>query len=305
MPSYISHAIMGNELYKNLEEEKLLYIPIDKKELRSYTSTPDYALMSKRVIKNTHSTYTRLFFLNMISYIKENKLLENSNVLSLLYAHISHYFLDINTHPLINYLEDNCQTNNILSNHTIIEGYIDSYLSQKILNKDIKEIKPSYFTKVDFYDKDLIELINNIYGKVYNDYNMIDTYKSVQRLIKSLEILIKSKFISKQTLISFSNFHNFLINNNLTLDNLTNENKDIYIDLITGEYLTNSFLELYQKSIIMTLEAIYEVNRYLIEDKPISNLYKVFTDLSYNTGVSCKLENSKIYKRTKEKRKLS
>ena len=74
---------------------------------------------------------------------------------------------------------------------------------------------------------------------------------------------------------------------------------------MTSKELTYSFLELYQKSIIMTLEAIDEVNQYLYKDKSISNLFKVFTDLSYNTGVSCKLENSKVYKRTKEIRKTS
>ena len=55
----------------------------------------------------------------------------------------------------------------------------------------------------------------------------------------------------------------------------------------------------------MTLEAIYEVNRYLYEDKSISNLYKVFTNLSYDTGLPCNIEKNKVYKRVKEIRKLS
>lgn len=302
MPSYISHAIMGSEVCKKANEnEKLFYIPIKENELRSYTLGADFALMSRKISKNPHNNYTQLFFLNMISYIKENNLMENSSIMAMLYAHIAHYFFDVFTHPLIYYIEENCQYQSILPNHILIEGYLSSYLSKKILNKDIMDVKPDYFTEANFSDKEIINLLNSVYGKVYNDYNMINTYKHIMMIIKSMETIIKSSFVSKSTLIFFSNFNVFLANNKLSINDLTNENRETYINLITGEKDNESFIELYHKSIIMTLDAIHEVNCYLYGKMPISDLTKVFKDLSYDTGAPCRLGSKKNYTRVKIK----
>ena len=62
----------------------------------------------------------------------ENNLIENPHIISLLYGHISHYFLDINCHPLIYYIEFGCNQVGFIPPHDLIEGYLSSYLTEKI-----------------------------------------------------------------------------------------------------------------------------------------------------------------------------
>ena len=298
MPSYISHAIMGEELHNEATKERIIFkTDISKSELRGYSLGADLSYLSKQVKSNPHDFYTRDFFISMIRYIKENKLTENSNVMALLYGHIAHYFLDIKTHPLIYYLECGCERVGIISNHDLIEGYISAYLSQTILNRDIMDIPPEYFSKINIANPEISNLLNSVYGKIYGDYHITRSYQRIINLFITLETCIKKYFKSKKMLITISQFENFLKENNLTTKDIINEEHQIYTNPITGEQHSESFIELYNQSIQMTLEAIYEVNRYLYDGNPIGNLDKVFNDLSYDTGVACSLGTKMTYVR--------
>lgn len=291
---------MGSEVYKNAQQlGNIFHASIAENEFRAYSLGADLSTISKKIEKDPHNYYTQALFLNMLSYIKENKLIENSNILALLYGHISHYFFDINAHPLVYYNDRGCEKVGMLSNHTLVEGYIDAYLAQKVLNKDIMEVKPDYFSQVNLNLVEVINLLNNVYGKVYNDSTIVDTYKKTFMIFKTLETIIKSGLVSKKALIAFSNFNQFLVQNNLNVSELTNENRQIYTNPVTGEKHNESFLELYYRSIDMTLDAIIKVNEYLYGNISLSSLEKVFQDLSYDTGVSCSLGKKLLYVRKK------
>jgi hypothetical protein len=60
----------------------------------------------------------------MISYIKQNNLVDNKHIMALLYGHIAHYFLDTQTHPFIYYLEIESHTVGPIPNHDLVEGYL-------------------------------------------------------------------------------------------------------------------------------------------------------------------------------------
>lgn len=298
MPAYISHAIMGEQLYdESINQESLFKIPISKDELRGYSIGPDLALTSKKLAYDPQNYHTQEFFLSMIDYIKENKLIENSHILALLYGYIGHYFLDINTHPLIYYIDCGCQKVGMISNHNLIEGYLSSYLAEKVLGKNIMDIKPSYFDQINLKDEEVSKLLNSIYGSIYGDYQIVKTYKKVMDIFSMLESVIKSGLISKEILILISRFNKFLQVNNLTLPEITNEINAIYRNPVTGKEHNDSFIELYDKSIQMSQEAIEEVNKYLYSGSPNTQLSTIFSDLSYDTGVLCSLGKNMSYVR--------
>lgn len=302
MPSYISHAIMGEQLYNEIYTNNLCYkIPLLKDELKGYSLGIDLSILSKRVKSDPANSLTKDFFISMIKYIKEHKLTENISIISLLYGHIAHYFLDVNTHPLIYYIDAGSQKTGLISNHNLIEGYINSYLTKKILNKDIMDITPEYFDQIDLKKPEVVTLLNHTYGSVYNDYQIIKSYKLVMSLFKLIETTIKKHKIPKEKLIKFSKFKTFLHKNNLTLGEMTNEDNAIYTNPVTGEKHNEKLIDLYYKAIDMTIEAIKKVNKCLYSNYPITTLDNVFTGLSYDTGIDCNLGRDMIYVRKRKK----
>ena len=304
MPAYISHAIMGEQLYNECKKENLFnYIPIDAEEIKGYSLGVDFSYLSKDTKEDPHNSNTKEFFISILKYIKENNLTDNKHVISLLYGHIAHYFLDLNIHPFIYYTEHNTEQVGSISNHNLIEGYLSSYLSEKILKKDIMQIKSNYFNQINLSDKKIIQLLNNIYGKIYKDNKIIKSYKKTLEIFSLIEKSIKNGIITKKLLIYVSKFNKFLERNDLTLNEITNESNDTFTNPVTGEKHNESFIELYDKSIEMSLDAIEKVNKCLYSNESISTLDTVFTDLSYDTGVKCSLGREMTYVRKRQRKK--
>ena len=305
MPSYISHAIMGEQLYNEIyRSDSLNKIELSKKEIKGYSLGIDLSVFSKKMNSDPANSLTKDFLISMIQYIKEHRLTENSTVISLLYGHIAHYFLDTNTHPLIYYIEKGTECVGPISNHILIEGYINSYLCEKILGTDIMDISPEYFSEIDLSNKEAQEVLNSTYGLIYGDHQIIKSYKSIISLFSFIET-IKSKCpISKESLIKLSKFDIYLKRNDLSTSEITNEANLIYTNPVTGEKQRESFMQLYYRSIDMALNAIDKVDRYLYSKYPISILDNVFTGLSYDTGVDLSLGKKMIYVRKRQKRRI-
>lgn len=287
MPAYMSHALFGEELYKNLiVDNKLLKVNLYESELRGYSLGIDLVSLSKHNVYDPHKYDTREFFLQMINYIKNNQLRENKHILALLYGHIAHYFLDLNVHPLVYYHEHQCKSIGRISNHHLIEGYFDSYLVNKIKKIDIMNLKDDYFNQIDLHDEDTKRLLNNVYGVVYNNYQVVNDYKKVLMVFTMLEKFIKSGLFSKEFLIKFSKFDEFMKINHLTYDKLTNENNS-YINPFTNQEQFEDLLTLFYKSLDMTLETIKKVNDCLYKDISLSTLESSFQNRSYISGLLC------------------
>lgn len=300
MPAYLTHAIMGNTIYNNAKSDnKLFKINIPLPTLKASTLSPDLAKLSKSDF-NSHNKDTDLYFFNMIEYIKENKLYNDLDVMSLLYGNISHYFLDVYTHPLIYYISENCVSLNKLNSHILTEGYISSYMSEKEQHTDYMNLKSNYIGSLNFANPNLKNLIRETYYKTYNDLTILKSYKTTFELIKLIEKLTKeNRFTTKEKLIKLSKFKEYLEINNLSKEDLTNEQKEYWTNPVTNEKYNESFIELYNKALTKTYEAIYHVNKYLYDTESKYNLYKIFTNLSYDTGVSCSLGKNLIYVKKK------
>lgn len=297
MPAYLSHAIMGEEVYKKSIEESLFKIEINQNDIKTYSLGVDLAAFSKANLYLSHNTKTREFFLNMILYIKENNLLENSEVIALLYGHIAHYFLDINTHPLIYYNEVGQANVTKIDNHKLVEGYLSSYLSEQILGKDYMEIKPSYFNKGNLKSKEVINLLKVLYYKTYNEANVMSSYKKVLALFTGIETIIKSGIVNKEQLVELSGFKKFLITNNIHKIDFLNKYSRLWRNPVTGELHYESFMDLYKKAIQETIEAIDVVNKCLYDGISKNTLDRIFTGLSYDTGVDISLGKTMKYVR--------
>ncbi len=300
MPAYLTHAIMGNTIYNNAKnDDRLFKINIPLPTLKASTLSPDLAKLSKSDF-NSHNKDTDLYFFNMIEYIKENKLYNDLDAMSLLYGNISHYFLDVYTHPLIYYISENCVSLNKLNSHILTEGYISSYMSEKEQHTDYMNLKSNYIGSLNFANPNLKNLIRETYYKTYNDLTILKSYKTTFELIKIIEKLTKeNRFTTKEKLIKLSKFKEYLEINNLSKEDLTNEQKEYWTNPVTNEKYNESFIELYNKALTKTYEAIYHVNKYLYDTESKYNLYKIFTNLSYDTGVSCSLGKNLIYVKKK------
>jgi len=135
---------------------------------------------------------------------------------------------------------------------------------------------------------------------MYGDPRIMNTYQMVINLFSMLENILKSGMITYENIIQISNFKIFLERNNLTIEEITNEYNDTYTNPVTGEKHNESFIELYDKSIEMSLDAIEKVNNCLYQDKPIDTLDSIFTDLSYDTGVKCSLGKQMSFVRKRQ-----
>ena len=298
MPAYISHSIMAENLYNDYKSDnKIFKIPINVNDFKTFSLGHDLATISKHLKSNPHITYTKKFHLEMIKYIKENNLIENSEIMSLLYGHITHYFFDISAHPFIFYYDKGCRSVGLVSNHRLIEGFLDSYLSDKILHKDIMEINEEYFNKANLNNLEIKKILNTIYGNIYGDSNIIKTYKKTLHLFSFIEKVVKSGIFSKEDLIKIVKFKEFLELININEIDLSNEENNFYTNPCNGVVSNLSFLEMYYLSINKSLDAINEVNKCLYNNHNIANLNKIFKNLAYDTGVHCGKDRKLIYVR--------
>lgn len=300
MPAYISHAIMGSQVYQESLRSNLFKSDVDFNSFKTYTLGADLATLSKKTIYDPHNYNTQLFFLKMCKYIKDNKLRENPVILSILYGHIVHYFFDVNAHPFIFYIDKGCNKVGLMSNHDLIEGYISSFLAQKVLNVDIMSLNGKYFNQADFKDTKSKDLLSSIYGEIYKDFNIMKSYNKVISTFSLIEGVSKDNCVfNKKLLIQIAQFNEFMKKNKLDYDELINKNNDIWRNPVTGEVHNESLMELYKRSIEMSLSAIKDVNDYLYNKKFLSELESTFTDLSYDTGVKCSLGKQMLYTRKK------
>ena len=293
MSAYLTHIIMGEEVYNNcFNDYKLFKCDIGLSNFKASCLSVDLSKFCS-VSYFSHNRDTDIYFFNMIDYVKENKLYLDKDVMAILYGSICHYYLDVYTHPLIYYVSCNCLSSGIISPHDLTEGYISSYMLSKknILNYDYK-----YLGNINFSSRNLTNVLNYTYYRTYNYGNINDIYNLTFNVIKLLEKCVNK--IDRSKLISLVGFNQYLKLNNLTRNEIVNDNKDIWSNPITGEIYNYSFMELYDKAIIKSCEVIDLVNKY-IYDGIYVDLFSLFTNLSYDTGVSCLLGRNFTYVKRK------
>lgn len=280
MPNYKTHSIHGEVILPNIDKR----IEIDKEYLKIFCMGPDSMITTDyKIFDYQHYNNVKQYFETLLKLIKENKLQDNSVVMSFLYGQIDHYILDIVMHPLIYYMTEDMPKQNMLNPHGIIEMWIDEYVLKKF-NKD----EAYSYKKLNINDNDLKKIINELYKEVYNDNFVYIKYKNGIKMINMFDTLIRKNGIKIAPLITkLLNIGDITYHNNfdqvLPYLNLDNE---IWYNPETGEVSHESFDDLWKKSQEESLETIEDINKYLYLDKPIHNPY-ILNNVSYNTGLPC------------------
>lgn len=289
MPAYISHAIMGSDIYnKYINDDKIFKIDVDYETLKTYSLGIDLASFTGASSFDPHNNKTQEFLIYFSKMFADPYIREDTIAMSILYGHIAHYFLDVVTHPLIYFMEKDTLNVGLINSHQLIEGLIDSFLCEKSLNVDISMLKKEFITGGFCKNDNLNGLIDKVFFDIYGINNMSLCYETTLAGIELLESIVKSRFINNKKLLTFiSGYDSFLENNSLTKDIILNTNNASWFNPVTGDISSDSFLDLYNKAIFDTADAIYEVNKCIYDGASFDHLTSVFTDLSYDTGVSC------------------
>ena len=246
MPSYISHTIMARDVYKKLKNNN-----VDLNYMLTYSLGGDLLKFSKCRYES-HKKSKELFFKNMITYIKNNSLEDDSEILGVLYGHICHYALDDTMHPLVRKMAKECKPNK--KNHGFIESYYDIYLVKEKYNEEINKYDNKALFKGKITKK-ISKMLDYSYDKTYNIKHLSRYYKLnifLYKKIRYLYMIFNIKTI--QNLTGYTNFIN--INKNI---DLLNNNNEIEYRNINNETRKDSFNNLYEESIRIALKEIEKI----------------------------------------------
>ena len=286
MAAYINHAQMASDTYNKIEKEHILKTEIDSKIMTTFSHGIDLSGYDYL----THNTKTQEFLLNFFNEIKTGKQIENASIMAMLYGHICHYFLDTIIHPYVYYIERGTKQvgGQFISGHLLVESYLSSYIVKKRLNKEIMDVPiGNYFTLLP---KECKEMLNAIYLQTYQKQNIAKNYQKFIKIILFCENVLKNTPLKDQTLCeTVVRFRKYLEENQLTLEEIANENHQIWLHPVTGEQFSTSVLDLYFESIEKAAEAIEQVNNYLYGNRSLDFVKNYFPNISYDTGIN--LEN--------------
>lgn len=317
MPSTITHAYFALDVYDKLDDKSKKLLKDNKEDLKTFAQGPDplyfYNLMIPIIGKNIRKTYprklhdtkTRDFFLKLIEEIKEQKLQNNSQLISMLYGFIAHYVLDSTIHPYIIYKtgvydKQIHSTQKYRSLHLDMELYIDGYMifqREKMKTQNFKTY--NFCLNANCTNQKIKDLLDKV---IYNTYNLNSYSKYYFKSIKHMKLINRlfryDKFGIKRVIYIF--LDKILPKNQLKKEQLSyhiNYKKKLhYLNIEKNEWnhpmdqyetYNYSFIELYHIALNKTVKIINDINSVLYDKEDINILNNTFKNLSYKTGKDC------------------
>ncbi len=141
-----------------------------------------------------HHKNINLYFKNIINYIKENNLENDSQVLAYLYGSICHYILDSTIHPYIFYKtgkfnRQDKKTYKYRGLHNYYEYMIDAIF---YLNRNKKPIYKTNLTKEIFTKYEFSSNLDNTINKVfYETHNVKNASKILKKGIRYFKFMMR------------------------------------------------------------------------------------------------------------------
>lgn len=319
MPSTITHSYFSIDVYNKLDNKYKKNINLNK--LKVFAQGPDIYyfynfLIGKKAKKIynigdiLHKDNINNYFYNIIKYIKDNNLYDNTEIKSYLYGIICHYILDTNMHPYIIYhtgiynknIKDTLKYN---GKHQEMEYYLDCYMINKYENINHKYYKMYKILNIKL-DNTLKDLINNTNKITYNiDYTFYYYNKSLKYMYLFFKYINYDKYGIKRKI--YKTIDKILNNNFIKLEELSyhidkkeyikylNNNKNTWKHPSTNKKYNYSFNELYNISIDKCIDTIIKVDN-IINNKTLNKkeIFKLF-NLSYITGLNYKRKDKLKY----------
>lgn len=315
MPATVTHAYFGMDVYNNLPIGLKELLMDEKKDLRMFAQGMDpFFFYHKISLKNGkkqqdfalyfHTNKTREFFINLVNYIKYNNYYQIPDVMAYLYGFIAHYVLDSTIHPYVFYKTGEWKKTDKESYkyqglHHNMEVFLDNYLISKREQEKVHSFKfYDYCFEFKPFSKELEEVIDYAFKETFGINEMSNFYKQA---LKDMHFALKYFRYDKtgvkrivyttcEAITSKSFFPFSVISYHISTDDKKN-----YLNLDKQEWChpclkrekhTDSFDELYDKSLQEALDIIKKVNAYIKDTKKV-DLTKVFKNLSYKTGKDC------------------
>jgi len=302
MADIYMHTRLAKQVIKNLDydfNEKIVFLAAQGPDPLYYNFFSKEYSEYRKYADLMHNKDTDKFFFNMIDYVKENL---EKDTFSFLVGFICHYCLDVKIHPYVYYnvgkyqAKDNT-THNHRGLHLKFERSIDALLIEKDLginHRKIKLYKTSYplntapFSTMKIMDYALEKTYGKKHGGVMYLISSQKMYWNLKHFvrdplgIKKLMFKIIDLFNKKNDLY----FADLPFYNHLENYDFHNLAKKKWHHPVTNEEYDYSVIELFDQAEEMAMKIIKEVTKYLFEDKVV-DLSKLFTNLSYNTGINC------------------
>ena len=316
MPSIYTHTVFASDVKNKLDKKTKTLIDEHINFYNMFSQSFDnlyyYNFLSfkkgndiRKLGGYCHRHKTQNYFMNMIKYIKDNNLQDNSEVLCYLYGSINHYVSDSTFHPFITFKTGRYsqsrkeQTKKYIGIHTNTEIRIDAYYYEKINKKRFKQYKIynelihkltfskellntiDYTFKETFKKENMGKIFNRSYNQSKNIYRilMYDRfgiklffYQLIDFLFPNKDKKIASFSLYKEPIEEtfFNRKHNYWCN-------------PVDMDLISDD----SWDDLYKKALKKAVKFIEATNLYL-ENKITENKYKkIIGNNHYGTGLDC------------------
>ncbi len=313
MPSIITHHVFAKNLLQKIPRPIYNSIINSIDIYYTFAQSHDFLFFSNKKIKAlghyAHKNKTQEYFLNIIKYIKNNNLENNSDILAYLYGSLTHYCLDSICHPYIfyktgTYNSDDKNTIKYRGEHTHIEKDLDAIYYQKEYHQEYKycNVSKDIIKNPNFKNK-LNETINYAYYETYNVNNIAKYYKNAIKKAKIIYTLfINDKFgfkeniykiIDKITNKKLGYLEGYSTHIKPNLEFLNNSHKTWNHPCNINEKYNYSFDDLMEISTQKCLNMINEINQALFDRSNI-DLKNIIPNISYTTGLD--LDKNKIMK---------
>lgn len=311
MPSITTHHIFSKEVLNQLNKKELNRFKNKLEIYHTFAQSHDYLFYytfgkNKKKINSfghyAHRNNTQNYIVNIIKEIKNSNQENNPELIAYLYGVLTHYVLDTTCHPYIFYKtgvyrKKEKDTRKYFGGHTTIEKNLDAIYYKKYKNKNYnlcnisKEIIGN-----PILSNQLINTINNVYKKTYNQDNIGNIYaKSIKDAKLIYKVVINDRFGIKRLLYKFldliinknkkyiTNYSTYILKPNLSY--LNTEKKEWNHPSIPELKYNYSFEDLFNISIEKTTKIIKEVNKVLYENKNIEEILEYIPNLDYSTGL--------------------
>ena len=245
MPGFVSHTVMAHDVYKYIDNKD-----VNLDTMMTYSLGGDLCKYAKCRYDSHHRDKDK-FIYTMADYIKEHNLINDKEIMGVLYGHRCHFIMDSVVHPLVR-----CACNKNKRNHTLIEVYYDSYLVNKVFNINKKE----YLNKIKLCsskDNEINKMIDRVYKDIYDKNNVSKYYRFnlfLYRRLRNIYLLFSNNFINR--IIGLNKY--LKVNNDLCNDRCSYSYKD-YLGALDNANLD----ELYLISVEVAIEYIKNINKYL------------------------------------------
>lgn len=314
MPATYTHHIFTKDVFKVLNEITQNRIKDDINTFNLFGKSFDILFFSNSHLGHkAHNYNSSLYFENMIKYIKNHNLENDSQVLAYLYGSICHYVLDSTVHPYVfyytgRYKHKDKSTHKYRGLHSYFEYMIDAIIYKERNNKEIYKtnLTKEVFPKLNFTDS-LKDMINFVYKETFNYDN---GFADIKRGRRNYAFLMKygmcSRFGIRKFFIKFVDFlHIFKgskysnCNYHITkLDTsvLNLKHKKWYYPVDKKINYHYSFYDLYDIAIEKARKIINDLDDALNkDDKNIKKVLREIGNLSYTTGKNINKKNEMKY----------